>query len=542
MSKLSDLFLAHGITEYGSACESIECLYWPMPHQSNTLKKYASSNGFLDASDPGTGKTLPAQLNAIRLASLKHKVLFCMPPKLLPQFEKEFNDVFPNLGEFLVVDNLNCNSNKKKQKIDVWDKEGWPNILLMSYDVYRMLNDNSSKKKIGENLWKLEDGSPYFKEKGVPHIKGAQAYTSDGRLISKSGRADNKNKFKLASVGYDVVFCDEAHALCGTESLLSQSAYDMQKKGCKLYLMTGTPIPTHLEDIYGILRLINPTAYRDKWQFLRRHTVTRPLSITRSGKSTTIQQIIGYLDTEEIFTKLYSNAVRVQKRDILTELADPLVSQVIVNLEPSHRSLYRSLVNEQFALLGQNVLNPDNESALRHLALQIISCPERFGYEGKNSLSDTCSELISTINPENNKVIIFAYYKNTIELLATKYKELNPALIYGETSDSFSEVSRFISDNSCRIAIVNWKSGGAGLNLQVASHIIFYECPTSPGDVKQAIARCDRKGQKNVVNVYFMRVKGTLLDKNFKSLLLNESNANKVLKDKKDLLSDYFAV
>ena len=540
MAKISDILLANQIVDYGVNCEHIECMYWPMEHQATTLRKYANSDGFLDASDPGTGKTLPAQLNAIRLASLGNKVLFVMPPKLITQFEQEFHDVFPNLKNFLKVSHLNLSAEKKKKTMAEWDNTSWPEILLLSYDVYRMLNDDANTKKVGQNMWRRKDGSPYFKEKGVPFDKTEAPYTTDGRKISKFGRAENSNKLKLLNAGYSVVYCDEAHALCGTDSILSKSVLTMKGQGAKVYLMTGTPIPTHLENIYGILRLVNPSAYSDKAQFMRKHAIQQPMSLNHNGRDITIQRIIGYKNTEEVYQKLYSNAVRVQKRDVLTELKDLLVSQIRITLAPAHKRIYKELISEQFTILGDNVLSPDNESALRHLALQLVSCPEKFGFDGKNELADSCDELLDSINPYNNKVIIFAYYKGTIEALKKRYLEFNPAVIYGESNDSSGEVARFCNDDKCRLAIINWKSGGAGLNLQVASHIIFYECPTSPGDAKQAIARCDRKGQQNVVNVYFMRVLGTLLDKNFKSLLNNESEANRVLKDKKDLLADFF--
>ena len=135
-------------------------------------------------------------------------------------------------------------------------------------------------------------------------------------------------------------------------------------------------------------------------------------------------------------------------------------------------------------------------------------------------------------------MIIFAYYKRAIDFLAKRYAQWAPAVVYGESASGRNEVERFKKDPNCRLAIINWKSGGAGLNLQVASHILFYECPTSPGDAKQAIARADRKGQQNIVNVYFFRVMSTLLDRNFKNLLKNEQSNNRVLRDRKDLLHE----
>ena len=74
----------------------------------------------------------------------------------------------------------------------------------------------------------------------------------------------------------------------------------------------------------------------------------------------------------------------------------------------------------------------------------------------------------------------------------------------------------------------------------MASHIIFYECPTSPKDAKQAIARCDRTGQHLLVNVYFMRVLRTLSDRNFKKLLTAEEDVNKIVQDELGLIHEIF--
>lgn len=542
--KLSDLMDTVGVSDYPGWFSEVGLAHWPMAHQLQTLKEYPRKMRFLDASDPGTGKTYPAQAHAILMASLGNKVVFTMPPKLIIQFYEELKDFFLGINDHLKVDHLDLNAAQKLKAIQSWDEEGWPDILIMSYDIYRMLNDKAPMKAIGRNMWFLQDGTPYFKEQGVANQPGAQAYTKDGREINRRGKASNRWQFKLRREGYNVLFFDEAHALCGVESILSTSVQEMSQKlgeDVAIYLMTGTPIPTHLEDVYGLLRLINPDAYLNKAAFMRKHCEIQTGTIRNGDKEIKTQKVVGYFDTEKVYKALYANARRVQKRDVL-DMPDPVISQIRVNLAGAHKRLYKKIINERFAVLGDNVLAPDNQSALRHLALQLISCPEEFDPTGQigmeNELSAALDDLVESINPANHKLIVFAYYKRTIDFLAKKFAHLNPAVVYGESSSGRNEVDRFKKDPACRMAVINWKSGGAGLNLQVASHILFYECPTSPGDAKQAIARADRKGQLQIVNVYFFRVMSTLLDRNFKNLLKNEQSNNLVLRDRKDLLHE----
>src|SRR5678810_655485 len=61
----------------------------PMAHQLEMARKYASSKRWGDWGEPGTGKTLPAHLHGILMATLGNKVVYTMPPKLIEQFEEE---------------------------------------------------------------------------------------------------------------------------------------------------------------------------------------------------------------------------------------------------------------------------------------------------------------------------------------------------------------------------------------------------------------------------------------------------------------------
>lgn len=543
MSTLDDLMLSVGVLSTPAWFSKVTLPNWPMPHQIETIKEYARKTRFLDASDPGTGKTFPAQVHAVLMAALgDNKVCFSMPPKLIEQFEEELYDFFVGVGNYLKIGHLNMAAGKKMKQIAEWDANGWPDILILSYDIYRMLNDPAPMKKVGANLWRREDGSPYWKEKDVPWDRNAHPYTTDKRPINGRGKAANRWQFKLQREGYNVLFFDEGHALCGTDSILSKSVKDMSDKlgdDVAIYPMTGTPVPTHLEDAYGLIRLINPEAYPSYAAFERQHCVTGRVSVKgKKGKEISVKTITAYKNTDKVHEALFKNARRVQKRDVLS-MPDPAVSQIRVRLSPKHKRLYDKVVNDHFAVVGGQVLAPDSQSEARTLALRIISCPDEFDptLSKENEVAFACDTYLDTVNPANFKVIIFAYHKPVIRFLADRYKQWNPAVVYGESSGGL-EVERFKKDPKCRIAIINWISGGAGLNLQMAHHLLFYECPTSPKDAKQGISRCDRKGQANIVNATFLRVMGTISDKNFKNLLKNEQSNNLVVRDTKDLLHE----
>ncbi len=551
---LHDLMMVIGVTNHPSWFEKVVLEFWPMPHQLEMVHKYARNFRYLDASDPGAGKTYPAQIHAILMAAMGNKVFFVMPPKLIGQFIDEMKLFFHGIDQHLVIDHLDCSPAQKLKKEAAWAESGWPDILVMSYDVYRMYNDKNPMKKIGANLWRRKilgvDGEPdrylpFYKEDGTPFQANAQPFTRDGRPINRKGMAKNTRQMMLKELGYNVMFFDEAHALCGMDSILSKSVAEMSnrmKDDVALYLMTGTPVPTKLHDVYGLLRLINPSAYLNKAAFVRQHCEVQNIRINTGKREVEVPTIVAYHDTDKIYDALWKNAHRVQKRDVIS-MPDPIITEVKVKLGKEHSALYKKVINDNFAILGDSVIAPANQSAVRHTALRLISCPSEFDasgkYEENSELAKATDDLVATIAPSvNRKVVIFAYYKGALRALKERYKAYNPAVVYGESDDSAGEIDRFKHDPDCCILIINWISGGAGLNLQVANYLIFYEIPTSPKDAKQAIARIDRKGQRQLVNIYFMRVLNTLSDRNLKNLLKNEESNNRVVKDRKDLLHE----
>lgn len=555
MARLDDLMLAAGVVSTPAWFSDIRLPNWPFPHQMDTLKAYPNHIRYGDFSDPGTGKTFPAQAHAVLMAALGNKVVFTMPPKLIRQFEGELKEFFQGIGDHLHVAHLDVGAVQKDKLTERWDEQGWPDILLISYDAFRAFNAKTKLRTVPRNQWKLppelwggdtpvsywtkdEDGNPIARYRSsTPHTKEGDPISFNKKGLAK---ARNRNQLRLKAAGYNVFFFDEAHALCNPESIAFRAVQSMDhemRDDVALYLMTGTPVPTHLENVYGLIRLLNREAYRNKAQFDRRHVILNPDSQYR--------QVVGYKKEEEIYRELYRFARRVQKRDVLP-LEEPVITATPIRLSGAHKKLYDQVIRDRFAILGEEVLAPDNDSALRQMALQLISCPDEFDRTGQlsmeNELTKWLDDKLDSINPANHKVIVFANYQRTVRFLAKRYAKWNPAVMNGATTSGWKEVDRFKQDASCRIFIVNWASGGAGLNLQVASHIAFYEVPTSPKDAKQAIARADRSGQENIVNVYFPRVIGTLLDKNFKNLLKNERQNNEVVRDKHDLLYQQLGV
>lgn len=139
-------------------------------------------------------------------------------------------------------------------------------------------------------------------------------------------------------------------------------------------------------------------------------------------------------------------------------------------------------------------------------------------------------QVIESTDLEKTKVFIMAHYQNTVEMIAEHYKKYNPAVIYGKTVNKDAEKNKFLNDSSCRIAVVNYLSGGVGLNFQSVSYTgISAEPTTSPGDFDQGTDRIHRSGQVNSVNIYIMLPKNTLYVKLVQTMLRRKAETSGVV-------------
>jgi SNF2 family DNA or RNA helicase len=355
------------------------------------------------------------------------------------------------LGKFSVIQGhpftmsrLNKDKKKRDKEMAEWRANGWPDVLGMSYQLF----------------------CKYFKE--LKH--------------------------------YHALIADEAHCLSNASTSTFQAVFYTLLRGDMDFLeMTATPCLTELRSAYGHIRLKTPHAYKDLAHFDRQHVIYQ-ISDER------VATIVGYNKIEEIEGHLNAYSVRRRADDVLTLQTPTLIDHEVL-LSYQHTELYLTLLTERMlALGGDELIIARNKSALRQMALQLITNVENFTEDRLQD--DEPLENLKTIleSLADKKVVVFAHFVATIEKLAKVFKHLNPAVVYGG-SDAPSNVAKFVEDPTCRLILMNYRSGGAGVDgLQlVSNHMVFYEPTGSPGDITQAFGRLQRSGQEKAVMGWVFR-------------------------------------
>ncbi|NEX15485.1 MAG: helicase [Halochromatium sp.] len=126
-------------------------------------------------------------------------------------------------------------------------------------------------------------------------------------------------------------------------------------------------------------------------------------------------------------------------------------------------------------------------------------------------------------NP-NEKVVIFATYLATVELLGREIEAAYPGqgvvvLKGGDHGSKTAAEKRFRKTDGPRVLICT-AAGREGINLQFSRILFNFDLPWNPMDLEQRIGRIHRYGQKDTAQVYNLVLSDTIEGRIF--LLLND--------------------
>lgn len=446
-----------------------------------------------------TGKTLPVLAGAIYNCLIGNKLLVVMPPALLYQLQKTIGKVFIGSEKYVRVMLYNHGPKERDELVRQWqaDPAAAPELLLMSYQIF---------------------------------IKESHLLTM-----------------------YSGIVADEAQAL---KNPTTQTYRCTQKflgpVGSRLFWpMTGTPIPNEMIDAYGLISLVTPDAYASYDQFDRLHCKYKLVTMGKGQNAKRFKARVGYEWTERIQQALFKQARRVLRCHVL-DIDEPQFVPMPVELTAKHRKLYRHILRHRHVEVDGKLIVAENQQRLRQMMLQVVSNPHMFTENPfPNAMEEWLDQLMDTINVKKNKLVIVIHFQATADRLYEKLTrdKLKPCIVYGGKYKHHSESSKasaiamdmFDNDDECRVAILHPKSGGAGLDMQKASHFMaFYEPPTSGGDLDQTIARICRGGQEEPVSIYYPEVVGTVMAGRLESCLKKKQLSDEVTFTDSEFLKEMF--
>ena len=333
----------------------------------------------------------------------------------------------------------------------------------------------------------------------------------------------------LSKYGFKCIIGDEAQAIGNPNSKRGRAFLKLAKKIPQCIVMSGTPARSKPSQYWPMISCVEPTMFPNyqayKWRYC-------DPQFTPFSQYPTFD---GITNAKELHSKLMHCMLRRTKQEIMTELPSKQIEVIPLEVDESMRGTYEQEEN--------NIGSDKDISALR---LKVSSLGRTAYLMKEKALKEWASNMMEETG---EKVIIFCWHRDVVDLLEEAFKEYNPAKIYGQTTLPEREVQKdkFINDDSCKVIIGNIQALGTGIDglQKVCCKAIFAEFPNTATDAMQAEDRLHRGGQENQVTIYYTCAKDTIDEDMMAALDNKRKTLDSVLDGKEtdecDLLTEILA-
>lgn len=308
----------------------------------------------------------------------------------------------------------------------------------------------------------------------------------------------------------DLVICDESHRIKSASARQSRSAARLGREAKMRLALTGTPITKSPLDAFGQFRFIDPEVFGTNWFRFKNH-----FGIWGGfGR----YKILGYKNLPELISKVRANTFRIKKEQAI-DLPDKVFLDVPVTLSEKAMKLYKRMAEDMIIEIEETHATA---AIVLVMLLRLSQITSGFvkDIEGQIRVFDdsklkACLDLIEDMLAEDQKVVIFARFRNDIERLSASIWdrfERHPLILSGSVPgrDRNTLVQKFHDDPDEKIFIAQIQAGSLGIDLTPASVGIFYSLDYGFANYVQAQDRLHRIGQKNKVTYYHLVVPKTI--------------------------------
>ncbi|MDE2972050.1 MAG: helicase-related protein, partial [Acidobacteriota bacterium] len=198
-------------------------------------------------------------------------------------------------------------------------------------------------------------------------------------------------------------------------------------------------------------------------------------------------------------------------------------TRVYCNLTVEQASLYQAAVDQCLERIERNTGFARRGEILRTLTRlkQICNHPENFLaagglLSGRSGKLTRLVEILTEVVQQGERALVFTQFAEMAKLLAPYLSEVLDAeipVLHGSVSlrERDAIVTRFQeAADPPPVLVVSLKTGGYGLNLTRASHVVHYDRWWNPAVENQATDRAFRIGQSKRVLVHKFLCTGTL--------------------------------
>jgi SNF2 family DNA or RNA helicase len=310
----------------------------------------------------------------------------------------------------------------------------------------------------------------------------------------------------LAGIAWDAVVLDEAQAIKNPDSQTARASLRLEAKS--RIALTGTPVENRLEELFSIMRFLNPGVLGSRASF--RATYSEPIDRGEANAAVRLR------------TRVRPFLLRRTKGEVLTDLP-PLTETVeSCELEPDERAVYDAVraatqkdIVERLRQGGTVLAALEALLRLRQAACHSDLVPGQS--RATSSKVERLVEMLEESRDDGHRALVFSQWTSLLDRVEPHLTEAGLGFVRldGSTRDREGVVSAFQAPSGPPVMLVSLKAGGTGLNLTAADHVFLLDPWWNPAVEEQAEARAHRIGQERPVVVHRLIAKDTVEERIF---------------------------
>lgn len=338
----------------------------------------------------------------------------------------------------------------------------------------------------------------------------------------------------------EIVVLDESHRLKDSQAKRSKAVYPLCAAADRRFILTGTPIPNSLLDLFGQYKALDPSVFGPGfWSFKSRYFYDR-----NAGRQ------FGYPDwvahpwaAKEIGEKLKESSLQVTRAECL-ELPPLTLIPVPCEMSASQKKAYEEMKKDFVTEVKGLVMSSEFEMVKTMRMQQILAgFVQPDPLEGKPVKPiwvpevprlDALMENVEAIG--NKKQIIWTVFRPTYAKISEELTKrgIKHTFLTGEQSTDVEKQAnkKLFTEGDAQVLIANPAAAGEGIDgLQIAEYAHFYMRGWSLLHYLQALARNYRGGSERHARVvhYHYYVRGTIDEVLAHALIYKENVQEKVL-------------
>ncbi len=359
---------------------------------------------------------------------------------------------------------------------------------------------------------------------------------------------------------YDIVVIDEVHSVKARTGKLNNNIASAVQ-GHPVIFLTGTPVMSKPEDIFGIVQISDPSYFGAWNKFSKEHLVyaQTPFGI----------KLIGSRNLDVLRDKVQDILIRRTKYEVSIDLPETSIVKKSCDMDNVQEKILKMISEETLELNDQmnRLKGPDGKiknmqlyEALEGRSKGLIAArqaastdPRMFWYSNSEMMkkkygaevpqsykmsdkAESIVDLVEDIIQSDNKVILFSKFVTSARLIGQDIQDKLkvPVLMYtGMENQNVRDnnVDLFRESDAYNI-LIGTDAMAEGLNLQVAQYVINIDQPDTNAIKEQRIGRVRRAGSQfsNVV-VYDMITSNGINAKSKDEERLENIEKNKDLSD-----------